>query len=197
MKRIIVLVCLLFLSACATDNNENKIKYTYTIESKKIDMSFYDGVNSVNNCFRLIDTKQLFETIEQKSSGIFLIGKEECGCCQNIVRYINEVGLDLNVTIYYIDVFNEDDPLVIYDENDKGKYSDNAYKLEEALFEILEERDGKRKLLTPHLFSIINGEFVGNQICTDFIEFDWDNTTNKDINNLKKAYYDLMKPFSK
>ena len=37
---------------------------------------------------------------------------------------------------------------------------------------ISEDEDGKKGLLTPHLFTLIDGKIVGSQICHDGIDFD-------------------------
>ena len=55
MKRCFLLLCvMLVLSSCGKKNETEKISYNYEIVSKSVDMSGYEGVNSVKHNFRLI-----------------------------------------------------------------------------------------------------------------------------------------------
>ena len=192
-KVLLAFLSIILLCSCTSKNDINQ---DYEVVCKNVDMSCYDGVNSTNHCFKLVKTDEVYNVIDNKSSAVFFLGKKECSCCQELTKYLNEVALELGVTIYYIDVFNEEDPLVVY-EDSKGSYTQSAKKLEACLYDILEPNpEGKRSLLTPHLFAIINGEFKGSEICTDFFDYDWENTTDKDINNVKKAYRKVLEPFA-
>ena len=64
--------------------------------------------------------------------------------------------------------------------------------MKEYLYEILGEgEDGEKTLLTPHVFSIVNGEFYGSQICFDDYSIDSD----EQIEKFKDSYRNIMKPF--
>jgi len=187
MKRCFILLCvMLILSSCGKKNEPEKISYNYEIVSKSVDMSGYEGVNSVKHNFRLIIPDELFRCIDNKSSGVFYLGRTNCGCCQRVCRYLNEVAQELGVTVYYIDVYNEDESLM-----DK-EVQDRMY---EYLDPILKEEEGEKNILTPQVFSVINGKFAGSQICFDNYVLD-PTPTQKQIEVFKNAYRDILRPFS-
>ena len=183
MKKLLILLIVFVLFGCS---NADKVEYTYEIQSEKVDMSAYKGVNSTNHQFRLITPSELFNCIDNKSSGVFYLGRDNCGCCQKICRYLNETASELGVTIYYIDVFNEKEPLTIKANQDK---------LYEYMNEILGIDDsGEKVLLTPHVFSVVNGKFYDSLICYDGLELDT-NPSDQQIKLLKDKYRNIMKPF--
>ena len=184
MKKMLLIILMLLLCSCAKQNGVN---YTYDIQSDRVDMSAYSGVSSTNHNFKLIVPSELYKCIENKSSGIFYLGRNNCGCCQKVCKYINEVAKELNVTVYYIDVFNEDEPLTVKANQDR---------LYEYMLDILGvDENGEKVLLTPQVFSVVNGEFYDSLICYDGIEMD-SVPTSQQIEVLKNKYRNIMKPFS-
>lgn len=188
MKKILIILLLMFiLCSCKGREEVTEVNYTYDIISSNVDMSAYEGVSSTNHNFRLITVSELFNTIDQESSGIFYLGRANCGCCQRVCRYIDEVARELDVTVYYIDVYNENEPLTEKEVQDQ---------LFEYLFEILgKDENGNKTLLTPHLFSVINGKFYKDEICFDNLQLDPD-PTKEQVEKLKNVYREIMKPFS-
>ena len=184
MKKILILFLVLLIFGCS--NNNNKPNYPYEIQSEKVDMSAYNGVTSTNHNFRLIVPSELYKCIDNKSSGIFYLGRNNCNCCQTVCSYLNEVAQELDVTVYYIDVFNEKEPLTIKENQDQ---------LYEYLYDILGlGEDGEKVLLTPHVFSVVNGEFYDSLICHDGMQMDAI-PTSQQIEVLKNKYRNIMKPF--
>ena len=182
-KCLLILLMLITLVSC---NSSAKPEYPYTINSKNVDMSGYKGVNSTNHNFKGIVVDELFNVIDNKSSGIFLLGRSNCPCCQTVTRYMNEVAKELGVTIYYMDVYDEDEPIT-----DQATQE----KLKEYMWDILsKDEEGNKTLYTPQLFSVINGKFVASQVCYDDIDFS-DPPSDKQIENIKKAYRKIMEPF--
>lgn len=186
MKKILIVLMLLVLCACQKD--EPIIDTSgYEIVSDRVDMSSYYGVNSIDHKFRLVTCKELFNTIDNKGSGVFYLGRSNCNCCQDVTKYLNEVAKELDVTIYYIDVYNPNDDLA------------SSKELQDELLKYLhdicaEDDEGNKALFTPHLFQVINGELGDSQICHDGIFVS--DPTEKDIQNLKKVYTRILKPFS-
>lgn len=182
MKKLL-LIFLLILSACAESNKPN---YPYEVKAEKVDMSMYEGVSSTKHNFMKTKASELFKCFEEKSSGIFYIGRKNCGCCQTVTKYVSQKASELGVTVYYLDAYDQDEPLT-----DKATYD----KLLEYLSDYLpEDEDGKKGLLTPHLFTIIDGKIVGSQICHDGIEFDKPET-DEQVKSLLDAYQKIMEPF--
>lgn len=187
MKRLfVVLSILLVLTSCTKEKEKQEINYTYEITSKSVDMSGYEGVNSVKHKFRLITPSELFNVIDNKSSGVFYIGRNNCACCQRVCRYLSEVASELDVTVYYIDVYNEEESLMDEEIQDK---------MYEYMYDILGESEGEKALLTPQVFSVINGEFAGSQICFDDYVLD-PTPTEGQIEKFKDAYRKILRPFS-
>lgn len=182
-KIICIILCLFVLCSCAKTETP---EYTYEIKSTAVDMSAYTGVTSTNHNFREITLNELLNVIDNKSSGVFFIGFSLCNCCQRVTRYLNEVAQELNVTVYYIDAYNEETPLT-------------EKKNQEILYEYLGDiisldENGQKILLTPHVFSIINGKPIGSQICFDNFDID---ASEDQLNKFKDAYRKILKPFAK
>ena len=186
-KLLCLVVCLLFLVSCSKKEETVKPEYTYEIKSERVDMSAYEGVSSTDHNFRLITVSELFNTIDNKSSGIFFLGRSNCGCCQRVTRYINDVAKQLGVTIYYIDVYNENEPL------DEKELQDKLY---DYMYKILgKDENGNKTLLTPHLFSVVNGEFYKDKICFDGLVLDPEPTSDQ-VEKLENVYREIMEPFA-
>lgn len=191
MKKLLIILCSLLLVSCKADQTVN---YTYDIVSSDVDMSSYPGVTSVNHCFKQIIPDELFKCVENNSSGVFVLSYETCPYCRQLIRYLNQAGLDNGVTIYYIDAM---DP--------KHKYvkdSDQYQKTLELLYDYTDSDDeGEKCLWTPTVFSIINGKVSGFQISTSFdlngnMYWTFDNPTEDQINKLLKTYNKILKPFA-
>ena len=186
MKKILITILLILLCAC---NSSNKTpKYTYEIQSDPVDMSSYEGVISTKHNFRSIVVSEFYNCIDNESSGIFYLGRSNCGCCQTVTKYLSEVASELGVTIYYLDAYNQKEPLT---------EEKNYMKLMEYMKSILKEEDGEKVLLTPHLFTVINGKYVGSQVCYDNLDFDGQNPKEQQIESLKEVYRMILQPFVK
>lgn len=184
MKRILsVLLILLMICGCS---NKSDINYSYDINSSSVDMSAYPGVISTQHNFKLIKAIELYNVLDNKSSGLFYLGTSSCNCCQKVTKYVNEVARELGVTIYYIDVYNPEDDL---------SQPDNLELLMKYLDPILGKNEsGEKVVYTPHLISIINGEFKTSQICYDDLGIS-DLTDEKNVEKLKDVYRKIMEPF--
>lgn len=184
-KVITLLLILITLIGCS---NKTEVNYTYDIQSKPVDMSSYDRVNSTDHMFKAITVQELFNCIDNKSSAVFYLGRTNCGCCQTTVMYLDEAAKQANVTIYYMDVYNEQMPIT-----DK----EIADKLKLYMFDILYiNEDGKRELQTPTVFNVVNGEIKDSLICLGNLAWD-DEPTEAQKNQLINKYREIFKPFSK
>ena len=187
-KFILILMMFLLLCSCKEEKKESEIPgYTFEIESERIDMSGYEGVTSTKHNFRIVKLSEVFRTIDEGSSGIFYLGRTNCGCCQEITRILNEAAMELNVNVYYIDPYDEDYDLVSDVEIRK--------KTMEYLYDILDpNEEGEKDLMTPHVFTVINGHFGDSQVCFDHMKVDNSNKEKK-ASALKSRYLEMLEPF--
>ena len=188
MKKLLIVFLLIMMCGCKSEEKVT-INYTYDIQYEKVDMSAYKGVNSTDHRFKSITVSELFNCVDNESSGVFLLGRSNCNCCQRVTRYINEVALKLGVDIYYIDAYN-----------DKENLANSEYlqdKLKTYMYDILgTDENDEKVLLTPHLFQVINGKMGDSQICYDDLELD-SSPTLAQIEKLEKVYERILKPFVK
>lgn len=190
-KFLIFLVIILCLTGCKSE----EIKNNYDIVSYDVDMSGYDGVNSTMHAFKRVTVDQLFNCIDEKSSAVFYLGRTNCACCQTCVQYLNKAAMELNVTVYYIDVYDKDMPLVVSDGS-CPECKERTELLRQYLYDILFVNDeGEKELQTPTVFSIVNGEIADHIICLG--NYQWDNPpTEAQINKIINRYKQILKPFS-
>ena len=188
MKKVLsVLLVLLLCTSCGKDD-DGEINQSYNIVSKDVDMSGYEGVNSTNHNFRGVTVQELFNCIDEKSSAVFYLGRTNCACCQTCLKYLDRVSRNLNVTIYYIDVYDKDMPLTSTELCDK---------LKEYIYDILEENEeGEKELQTPTVFSVINGELKKENSIVCLSNYYWDTPpTEKQENRIMNKYEAILKPF--
>ena len=183
MKRIIsLLLFLLFLTAC---NIKPEVKYNYDIECKDADMSEYVSMQGVEHCFKLVKPSELVNCVENDGSGIFYLGYGTCPFCNKVIHYLNEVGMEMGVTIYYIDAMNTEEPIIGNNENIRALTS---------FLEPILDKDpdtDKKVLMTPHVFTVVNGEFYQSYVSLPYklngdVDFD-DPPTEAQINKVKKT----------
>ncbi len=147
MKKILAIllaVLMITVMGCETQEEINYID----VNAKNVDMSAYDGMSSTDHHFLAVTPTEVLRLIREGGSGIFLISYSACPNCQNSVKYVEEAAANLGVTVYYMDCYDQSDPLL-----------DNLDEFISVLSPILDERDGEKVVLTPEVFQLINGEF--------------------------------------
>ena len=178
MKKLLVLLLLVLCFACNGGVKPNE----YEVISTAVDMSGYEGVNSVNHNFKETTVSEITRALNEEGSGVFYVGYTNCSHCQKSVRYLNEVAQELGVIVYYVNAKNPDHP--IQGESYEELFND--------LYDILnEDEDGKKAIFTPHVFSIINGKIVGSKIS------DAGGDDENSIKQLKNEYLKILEPFKK
>ena len=186
-KTVLVLLMLLLLCSCKENKTIEKPEYTFEIQSDRVDMSGYDGVTSTKHMFRVVKLSEVFRTIDEGSSGVFFLGRTNCGCCQEVTCILNEAATETGVTVYYIDPYDEEYNLVSDAEIRK--------KTMEYLYDILDENEeGEKDLMTPHFFTVINGHFGDSQVCFDYLKVENSDADGK-ASKLKKRYLEMLEPF--
>lgn len=176
-KALVVLLCLFILCSCSEKPKDNG----FEIYTEDIDMSLYEGVEK-ESCFKKTIITEIDRCLKEGGSGVFYLGYVDCAYCQSMVRYLNEVALELGVTVYYVDAFDEQEP-----------YFDHQDMYIEDLYTVLEEEDGEKVVYTPHVFTIINGRVASSQISAK--DWDMNGPTDEQISKLKDRYRKMLKPF--
>lgn len=178
MKKIVLLLSIfLMLVSCTEKAND------FDIDSKAVDMSIYEGVDAVKHCFKETSVAELTRTLKESGSGVFYIGYKECAHCQELVKYLNEVGMEMGATIYYIPGTDKNGNFTITGDI----YDELLLDLDPILDE---DKDGNKAIYTPHVFSVINGKFV-KSIISGSVDND------NEIKELKSEYRKILEPFKK
>ena len=119
MKKLMSLILISFL-LIGCGGEKQKADTTYIVEAKDVDMSVYEGISSTNHAFKETQVSELTKCLNEKGSAVFYIGYKECGHCQELLKHLNEVAMELGVTIYYINGTDADGNFAItghtYDE---------------------------------------------------------------------------------
>ena len=147
MKKLLVLMVLVLLVMFTGCESKQEINYI-DVNTKNVDMSAYDGMNSTDHHFLAVTPTEVLRQVKEGGSGIYVISYTSCPNCQNAMKYIEEAAANLDVTVYYMDCYDPSDPLL-----------DSLDEFTEVLSPILEERDGEKIVQTPEVFQLINGEF--------------------------------------
>ena len=146
MKKVIVLlVVLLTLCGC-----EKKIKYDYP-DSEIADMSGYQQLDSDTSQFYKLTISGFLSLIEEEKTFIVYFGYEECPWCNDLLPILNEVSIEKQLPIYYIDFMSEEN------KND----IDGLEKIKDLCSDFLEEDDqGQLKLYFPTVFYVREGKVI-------------------------------------
>lgn len=176
MKKLFLTLLSVFLifSLYACGGEQEEIKYI-DIEATNVDMSVYDGMNSINHNFKLITPTELLRVYKEGGSGIFYIGYSGCSNCQHAVANIQKAAEENGVTVYYMDCYNAADLLSDHVDDFIATFSD-----------VLEERDGEKTILTPHLMTFVNGKVADSII----------GLPDGDSDAIVKVYSDAMAKFA-
>ncbi|MBR2802267.1 MAG: hypothetical protein IKE21_06715 [Erysipelotrichaceae bacterium] len=188
MKKLLLLLLAAFLFGCSSGKYDvPDMDFSVEIATRDVDMSGYRGVNSTKHCFREVDLYDVYDFIKEGGSGVFYLGYTDCANCQQGVRYLNEVGMELGVTVYYINIDRADYNI----RGDREAYDRVLAELEPILGK---EDDGEVIILTPDVFQLINGEFGKNHIG---LTGSWEGTSPSEasVNQLKETYRELLTPY--
>ncbi len=181
-KLFIVLAMILVLAGCGDGGKKPTEPVTIsTIETHNVDMSGYKNMNSTNHQFLGITPVTFLEFLKSGGSGIVYVGYDTCPVCNEAVSVLNEAAAELGVKIFYIDCYDELNPLM-----------DHIEEFIDATRPILEVRDGEPVVLTPHVMTIVNGEFIDSQIGIDGLE---PNENEADREKVKARYIEMMEYF--
>lgn len=95
MKKILCLLLVLLMSGCSS-------KIEYDAPSSAIsDMSGYNGLITQQFYDETVD--HFLQMVEQKKTAIIYFGYDSCVWCNCVVPILNEVSIEKQLPIYYID----------------------------------------------------------------------------------------------
>ena len=157
---------LVMMGACSSKKNYTISDSAYEVEYHKVNMSKYPGVSSVNHQFVQVEAKELFNAYENGGTGIFVLSATWCPHCRTLMKIINEVASERNLTIYYVSGDKEGDYPITDEDIERYK---------EIFGDYLNEEDGKKVVLMPHVIALGCGEVVYSKISGD----DEKNITNE------------------
>ena len=179
---LLLTLAVLFLFSCSYAGKQNSdLSYTVSeIDSYKVDMSAYKGMSSTDHCFLRISPEGLIELIEEKGSAVFYIGYKQCPNCQEAVKLINTAAKESGIIVYYIDCYDENDPLSPYVE-----------EYEEILYPVLPEKDGERNIQVPLVFAVREG-VLSESYCGLISSYDGSQKADQKMIGI---YKDIMKNF--
>ncbi len=152
-KLFIALIILLLLTGCQSEEEVYVPEMTVIEKARDVDMSVYQDMVDYGHAFKEITADEMLDVIENGGSDIFYLGSDSCGVCQFLVRYMQEAASSLGVTIYYVDVYSDEDGF--------ADAYDRAY---EMLYDVLEEYEGEKAFQTPHVFVVKDGEIIDSLV---------------------------------
>ena len=181
-KLFIVLAMILVLTGCNDGGKKPSEPVTISaIETHNVDMSTYKNMNSSNHQFLGITPATFLELLDNNGNGIVYVGYNTCPVCNEAVPVLNEAAAELGVKVFYIDCYDELNPLMDYFD-----------EFVAATRPILDVIDGEPVVLTPHVMTIVNGEFVDSQIGIDSLV---PSQNEKDHDKVKERYIEMMNYF--
>lgn len=175
MKKIILMLCILFLVSCNTP----------TITFTQADMSGYSELTN-DHFFQPSSMKALFQAVEEEKNGIYYIGYVDCPWCQAAAPILDEAAKEANMPISYIELFDQNKTITITEE-EKNRF------LNWATNHLERDQSGNITLYVPYVFILKEGEIVDYHIGT----FDEHNANERDMSEeekkeLKNIYIDMM-----
>ena len=173
-------ICLISLAVIFSVSCSSRSYPVTELNSYPVDMSAYKGMSSTEHHFKGIYPEELFTLFEEKGSAVIYLGYSSCPNCQEAVKLINKAAEKKDITVYYLDAYNESHPLSPYVE-----------EVEELLYDILPEKDGKRSIMVPFLFAV-KGGIPSEHYCGLIPEYDGSEKTDQ---KMIKIYTDIMKDF--
>ncbi|MBQ7888160.1 MAG: conjugal transfer protein TraF [Erysipelotrichaceae bacterium] len=142
------LICLFMALLCLTGCKEKRV-FIDDLNVVPNDMMSYETMSEPSSHFLEITMEESLRFFEEGGSGILMISRSTCPHCLNAVPVMAEIAEKYDLTIYYVDCGKDFD-------------AEHLNQLEQYTKDVL----GKRGLMVPIVFSIINGKAVDQHIGT-------------------------------
>ena len=148
-----VLLTMLFCGCEIQKETEPKTaEYDWTVP----DMSGYENFDQDNiDVLRKIDLKQLEKILNQKASALLLVSSPQCGVCQEVINNLAVKAKEQDKVLYYMNA------------TEVAEDYESYLRFLEIMNPVLIEDDGKKKIFTPELVKIVNGEFADHYVGSD------------------------------
>lgn len=127
-------------------------EYSWTVP----DMSGYENFDQNNiDVLKQIDLEQLEKILNQKASALLLVSSPQCGVCQEVINNLAVKAKEQDKVLYYMNA------------TEIAEDYESYLRFLEIMNPVLIEEDGKKKIFTPELVKIVNGEFADHYVGSD------------------------------
>ena len=170
-KRIMILLSLMLLTGCtkqtvqtsntsntnntSTSENSGGCAAFAECESSEDEAKLYEDLLTAQNTpFEKVTMEDVVSYFENKESHIVFLGFRDCPWCQDLIPILNDVAIQKNVKIKYVNVRPENTK-----ESDLRNENNPTYvKLQELLGDV--SGDGTNKIYVPYVGVIRDGKVV-------------------------------------
>lgn len=180
--KLVIIICL--FTGCSvkedeTLNDSQKFKEEYESlngEKNENNGKMYRNLEiDEDNNFIYKSAKDIVEMMEDEESFVVYFGFSSCPWCRSVIKPLIDVSSDLGIyPIYYVDVKDIRDTMIINEDNDleiEKKGTDEYYDLLEKMDNVLEDytitdKDGKeiktgeKRIYAPNIVAVIDGDAV-------------------------------------
>lgn len=183
MKKKILLIIILVASILLTifilkPFNKEEITDNIKFKEEYEKLNNKDNINvtiNENNPFIYSNASNIIKRINNKETFVIYFGFNKCPYCRTILPILIEVSEYLEVDkIYYVDIFNIRDTIIINDDNEleTAKEGTKEYnELLEILNDVLEDytlkdKEGntvstdKKRIYAPSIVTVVEGEII-------------------------------------
>jgi glutaredoxin len=150
-----------FATAFPNGNNAGAINLTTT----EADMSGYQFLEDEDPAFEEITIEESCRLVEEQGTGVVLYSYTDCPYCNRAVPLLNQAAEEEGVTIFYVDVHNEE--FEAKSEEEQTEIINHLYTvMASALAQITDEDTGETgvELQVPLVVSIKDGEIVDHHL---------------------------------
>ncbi len=151
MKKIsVLLACLVCLFGCQTEVIKENV--VCGIDCEPVDMSSYEGFDNKDGVFLNTKFEDVITKIKNKDTFTLYLGFDQCPWCLESLPVLNQVALEEEVSINYVDVRPEGEDL-------RTEENESYVELQNFLSSYLDEEDNK--IYVPALIVVDNGMIAG------------------------------------
>lgn len=169
------------LCGCST---KTVITNTVTLNTEDAHMEQYTWIGDNIGDFQKVSATEVLRLFDEQGSGIVFFGYPGCKWCERAVPVLNEVIVEKDLMVYYV--------------NTKESIDSNVMStLKEDLYDALPvDSEGNRDFYVPMVVGIKNGKITGHHtsLVDGFsIQLDSDQMDEAQTKELKNYYYDIIR----